>query len=770
MNIKAKRTICLACCTAVVLGGCRGVSDSAAPTEQSAAETKRTTAAETTLASESTSAIGAIVDLDGEIISLADMYNKKGYDYDKEYYCKDGSRFIRPCDYTYDENEGALVRINNPNGILTRPGFLYVNEKDVPDGYYDDYAFVYKQLDYSNPYNFYIVPQKIYCTEADITAGLQRELVEPTVVEAYYSSEEVIVVNAFLNSRDGDLHFYIDPAYTMGLPCINGNIQPLVNCSINGVDVVMSTLEFTGNAVSEEAARSLKDVGEEYVYARLTLGMMSVHENAPNETSVITAEIIEQDASAALDKVYLDWETSTEKDKEREELYNLLAETIDEWNEPALIGINVIDLDNSGTPEVFFSYQYTPADAYETGCDITTKVNVFKDGELKQIGELNTYRDYHDALPEIKSRTLEDGTVEWLYNSSVNYETGERQNVTYTIKLVDGELVLTEIFRVSNESIEAAEDDKTEKYEIYYMGEKFQAGTPFFEEVFAAYKNIYGFEYSPSMAYSLGYHNYGDVSALGDLARDYYSDRFDGDCYSLVGEMFYYDGFVFELYPMVTDRMLKYEIAAQIDAAYGGAYNPALIESSVEYAGVMCGMKPIIYLYPEEQTDVSVDVSFTDGGGFTCTYPEYGDGWNVAATPDGTLYDENGNEYYCLYWEGELAPKLDRSEGWCVSGEESAEFLREKLLEIGLTAREANEFIIYWLPQLQKNPYNIITFHTDDYAELVPLTVTPVPDSVIRVFMTFEASDDVVEIPPQTLPRYERNGFTVVEWGGAEIN
>ena len=87
----------------------------------------------------------------------------------------------------------------------------------------------------------------------------------------------------------------------------------------------------------------------------------------------------------------------------------------------------------------------------------------------------------------------------------------------------------------------------------------------------------------------------------------------------------------------------------------------------------------------------------------------------------------------------------------------------------GLTAREANEFIIYWLPVMQENPYNVITFHTDDYADAVPLTVSPAPDSVIRVFMTFSASENQVYLPEQTLPQYARNGFTVVEWGGGEI-
>lgn len=556
MNIKAKRAISLLCCMAVILGGCNSPTDLSITTEPS-----ETTAPETA------TSVTTAFQFSKNTISLAGIYEEQGDVYNDSFYCRSSNLYVRPCDYTYDENDGVMTRINNPR-MLTRPGFLYIKESDTPDDYYDDYAFVYGQLENYNPYDFYVVPQKIYCKEADVSAGVQQELIDPTVVSAYCESCDVIVVNAFLNRQDGELHFYIDPAYTKGLPCINGNIQPLVNCSINGVDVVMSTLEFTGDVISDGAAKSLKDVGEEYVYARLTLGIMSVHEDAPNVTSVITAEIIEQDASVALDKVYLNWEIATEKDKEREELYNLLIETIDQWYDSALLGINIVDLDNNGTPEVLFSYQYTPADTYETGCDITTKVNVFKDGKLKQIGELNSYRNYHNSLPELKSRTLEDGTVEWLYNSSVDYDTGERQNVTYTIKLLDDELVFTEIFRVSNDVID--EESGVKKYELYYMGEKFAAGTPLFEEVFEHYKDVYDLEYSPSMAYSLGYYNDtdGGTPAFGDLAREYYSEQFDGDRYTLVGEMFYYDGFVFELYPQVTERMLSYEIAAQLEAAY----------------------------------------------------------------------------------------------------------------------------------------------------------------------------------------------------------
>lgn len=178
--------------------------------------------------------------------------------------------------------------------------------------------------------------------------------------------------------------------------------------------------------------------------------------------------------------------------------------------------------------------------------------------------------------------------------------------------------------------------------------------------------------------------------------------------------------------------------------------------------------KPVIYLYPEEETDVSVQVNFPLGGEFTCTYPDYGDGWNVTAMPDGTLYDADGNEYYCLYWEGVGYDTMDGSEGFCVAGADIADFLREKLMYIGLTAREANEFIIYWLPKMQDNPYNIISLYTEKYAECVPLDVSPLPDTQIRVFMTYRASNTPVDIPAQELPHYERYGFTLVEWGGRE--
>lgn len=177
--------------------------------------------------------------------------------------------------------------------------------------------------------------------------------------------------------------------------------------------------------------------------------------------------------------------------------------------------------------------------------------------------------------------------------------------------------------------------------------------------------------------------------------------------------------------------------------------------------------KPVIYLYPEAETDVTVRLDYA--GDLTCTYPAYDCAWRVAAAPDGTLTDERGQTYRYLYWEGVDNVQYDFSEGFCVPGEETAAFLEDALAQLGLTRAEANEFIIYWLPQMEQNAYNLISFQSDAYTDAAKLTITPQPDTLLRVFMAWKPLTSAVEISPQTLTAPERTGFTAVEWGGAKV-
>ena len=193
---------------------------------------------------------------------------------------------------------------------------------------------------------------------------------------------------------------------------------------------------------------------------------------------------------------------------------------------------------------------------------------------------------------------------------------------------------------------------------------------------------------------------------------------------------------------------------------------PTAIEASDYQLDETMDAKPVIYLYPEQETEVEVRLDYR--GRLTVTYPEYRDGWRVMAKPDGTLTDADGNEYSYLFWEGVADTAYDFREGFCVRGCDTAEFLREKLALLGLTPREYNEFIVYWLPKMKDNPYNVISFQGEAYTDNAALSVSPAPDTTLRVFMAYYPSETPTAIPEQKLDPTERKGFTLVEWGGTE--
>ena len=183
--------------------------------------------------------------------------------------------------------------------------------------------------------------------------------------------------------------------------------------------------------------------------------------------------------------------------------------------------------------------------------------------------------------------------------------------------------------------------------------------------------------------------------------------------------------------------------------------------------------KPVIYLYPEQETKVNVQLTFN--GTLTSTYPTLPpEGWTVTAQPDGTLTDEEGRSYRYLFWEGVADVDWKQDSGFLVKAEDAREFLEESLTQLGLNELEQNDFITYWLPKLEKNGESFVTFAAEQYTDNAILTVTPQPDSVLRVQMLISKVDDsnraaFQKLPEQELPRFEREGFVLVEWGGTDL-
>lgn len=183
--------------------------------------------------------------------------------------------------------------------------------------------------------------------------------------------------------------------------------------------------------------------------------------------------------------------------------------------------------------------------------------------------------------------------------------------------------------------------------------------------------------------------------------------------------------------------------------------------------------KPVIYLYPTKETNVNVKLEYK--GEIFADYPKYDEsikGWNVKAYPDGKIINSDGKEYSYIFWEGNPSKVVnwDLSTGFVVKGEDTVEFLQNTLSKMGLTPKEYNEFIVYWYPKMKENKYNLIHFAGEEYTNLAKLTITPTPDSELRVFMVYKALDEKIDIGAQVIKPFERKGFSVIEWGGSELS
>ena len=181
---------------------------------------------------------------------------------------------------------------------------------------------------------------------------------------------------------------------------------------------------------------------------------------------------------------------------------------------------------------------------------------------------------------------------------------------------------------------------------------------------------------------------------------------------------------------------------------------------------VECG-KPVIYLYPEQVTDMTVWVN--PKGGFSYTEPLYKNGWRITASPDGKIVNQDdGLEYPYLFWEGRGGMYSAPEHYWVVKQTEVETFLTQILDEMGFFENERNDFLEFWLPRMQEAPYYKIGFHgTEVMNQLAPLQLSVKPDHIFRILMDYSPLEHwLPSDPPTTLPHANREGFDVMEWGG----
>jgi hypothetical protein len=181
--------------------------------------------------------------------------------------------------------------------------------------------------------------------------------------------------------------------------------------------------------------------------------------------------------------------------------------------------------------------------------------------------------------------------------------------------------------------------------------------------------------------------------------------------------------------------------------------------------------KPVLYLYPESDTEVSV--SLQAKGQLTFTYPDYSKGWKGTAHPDGsvTIHEKS---YPYLFWESEQPFNTFDFElgGFLLTKETVVASLEKHLSDLGFNDTEKTDFITFWAPQLQKHERVHIQFILNDACnQFAQLEIVPEPQHMNRVYMIWVPVDNhrKVFMKPQKFDKMNRDGFDILEWGGIEL-
>jgi hypothetical protein len=570
----------------------------------------------------------------------------------------------------------------------------------------------------------------------------------------YGYSVDNITVNCFIRETPSySFDVIIDPAYMYGLPVYHTD-SSLCDFTINGLNIKSDTLNFTVRDIKENLKSSLKELDSSYVYAQITFDKINckygINSGYESTASICDYKLLTKDTERVLTRTFL-FDNLDNKDSEMIQTYNTLMSNIDILNTDLTLGITLLDLDFDNSPEVLVT-RYNTATLYEIPDNEVADVDIYRI-ENNNLIYIGTLYNYHTIIYELGNilglKTLEDGSKAWFNMSYKNRDSGEVSDTDYLFTLEGNELKFKEIFGNGGDG----------KYR--YLGEIMEfSEEPFIDERFGSEMVM--------VMYSWGNYKtiYGTWEIIGKIKQDYCEDMKENSFNLYSNWLSYTDPYNKSYKLPLTERMLSYNVAYLVDSYYLGSYNAN--KQYFEYRFLGDYAKPVIYLYPTIPTDISVKIDLN--GVLTCTYPEYNDGWNVTANPDGTLVNKaDGREYSYLYWEGKGEANWDFSNGFVIKGSDTMSFLQEKLEYLGLTARELNEFIVYWLPIMKDNEYNLITFQTTAYENNAKLDISPKPDNILRVFMAFKALNKYIEIPEQQLSTFDRSGFTVVEWGGTEV-
>ncbi|MBI3135518.1 MAG: hypothetical protein HYZ14_12650 [Bacteroidetes bacterium] len=235
---------------------------------------------------------------------------------------------------------------------------------------------------------------------------------------------------------------------------------------------------------------------------------------------------------------------------------------------------------------------------------------------------------------------------------------------------------------------------------------------------------------------------------------------------------------------------LKIPVADTLVYCYAPGYDEVLIQGPFKNKHVVTVkvfleeavavvFKPVIYAY---NAGGNIHLRLKPRGTLTFTYPETATGdWDVRCNEDGTLTSAaDGKNYPYLFWEGEqpglkVAAVNGNIEGYLVKTDTCISFLENTLAAYGLNERETADFITFWGPKMIEKEFAFVQFLTTEQygCTIASLDIEPQPESLLRLYLYLVplAGEELpFDIKTPQIEPFNRNGFTVVEWGGSVLS
>jgi len=175
--------------------------------------------------------------------------------------------------------------------------------------------------------------------------------------------------------------------------------------------------------------------------------------------------------------------------------------------------------------------------------------------------------------------------------------------------------------------------------------------------------------------------------------------------------------------------------------------------------------KPNIYIYPEEKSQLTINLNFPMGGMIVKSIPEYGKGWNINVDTNGLINDK----FNYLFYESKQPDIWQESEGWIIKRTDLTKFFNENMSGYGFRGNEILDFTDYWIPRLSGSElYAIYPQDATVINKVIEFEFSKEPDELLRLFYVIKEVnilDDILLVKPGNAKLFDRNGYFVTEWG-----